>query len=82
MIKLSARTKLSTEDAIKRAVSYFGTGGVGLELKEQGVNCVSFTGAAGVVEVTVYAEGKGSTLEVAATEWDSQAKDFVSKLPN
>ncbi len=81
MIKLSAQTKLSAEDAIKRAVSFFGAGGVGLDLKEQQGNCAHFEGGGGVVDVTACAEEKGCSLEIASQEWDEQAKEFVSRLP-
>ncbi len=44
MLKIATKTKLSPEEAIKRAVEFFGPGGYGLEVKEQSFDCAYFEG--------------------------------------
>ena len=59
MPKIATKTKLSPEEAIKRAVEFFGPGGYGLEVKEQSTDCAYFEGGGGV-EVTACAEEKNN----------------------
>jgi hypothetical protein len=80
MLRLETKSKLSPEEAIKKAISYFGPKGYGLTIKEQGPTYAKFEGAGGTVEVTSCAEKKGSSLEVLSTEWDVQAKEFLTKI--
>jgi hypothetical protein len=78
MLKLAAKTKLSPEDAVKRAVGFFGSGSYGLEVKEQTDTCAYFVG--GGVDVTACAEEKGTSVEVESREWDFQTREFIGKL--
>ena len=80
MLKIATKTKLSPEEAIKRAVEFFGPGGYGLEIKRQQSNCAYFEGGGGGVEVTTCAEEKGSSVELESREWDYQVKEFIRKI--
>ena len=80
MLKIAAKTKLSPEEAIKRAVAFFGPGGYGLVVKNQQPNCASFEGSGGGVEVTACVEEKGTSVEIESREWDYQAREFVRKI--
>jgi len=80
MLRLAAKSKLSPEEVIERAVTYFGPKGYGLTIKEQSPAYVRFEGAGGTVEVTSLSEKKGSSLEVLSVEWDIQAKEFLTKI--
>ncbi|MFC1939624.1 hypothetical protein ACFLXO_02935 [Chloroflexota bacterium] len=80
MLKLATNTKLTPEEAIKRAVDFFGPGGYGLEVKEQSPNCAYFLGGGGGVNVTACAGDKGTSVEVESREWDFQVKAFVGKI--
>ena len=80
MLRLAAKSKLSPEEVIERAVIYFGPKGYGLTIKEQSSAYVKFEGAGGTVEVTSLSEKKGSSLEVLSVEWDIQAKEFLTKI--
>jgi hypothetical protein len=46
MLSMSAKSKYTPEELIKRAVAFFGPGGYGLTVNEEGNCCVNFTGAA------------------------------------
>jgi len=49
MLKIATKTRLSPEEAIKRAIKFFGPDGYKLEVKEQADNCACFEGV--VVEL-------------------------------
>lgn len=82
MARYSVKTKLSPEDAIKKAKAYFSEGGLGLEMSEQNPCCVYFTGGGGHVLVTAGAvEGKKETTVTLETrEWDYQVKQFMREI--
>jgi hypothetical protein len=82
MARYSVKTKLSPEDAIKKAKAYFGEGGLGLEMSEQNPCCVYFEGGGGHVTVTAGAvEGKKETTVTLETrEWDYQVKRFMREI--
>ena len=80
MLKIATKTKLSPEDAIKRAVEFFGPEGYGLEVKNQFPECAYFEGGGGGIEVTACADGKGTSVELLSLEWDYQAREFIKKL--
>ena len=66
----SVDTKLSSEKVIAAAV----TG--------QGVDCVSFEGGGGHVEITVcQKEGeKRSEVNILTREWDHQVEEFMGRI--
>lgn len=80
MLKLATKTKLSPEEAVKRAVTFCGPGGYGLKVKEQETDCVAFEGGGGVVDVATCIEGKETSVEVVSREWDYQVREFLGKL--
>jgi hypothetical protein len=80
MIRMAAKTSMSPEEAIKRAVAFFGPGGYGLEIKEQSASYICFEGGGGVVEVYASAQGKDTALELVSQEWDYQVKEFLGSL--
>jgi hypothetical protein len=80
MLKIGKESKLKPEEAIKQAVAFFGPQGYGLEVKDEGNCCVTFTGSGGSVVVTASEAQKGSSVDVEAVEWEIQAREFVSKL--
>ncbi|MBI4181089.1 MAG: hypothetical protein HY528_04085 [Chloroflexi bacterium] len=80
MLKVATKTKLSPEEAVKRAVKFFGPGGLGLQVKEENPECARFEGGGGGVDVTACAEGKGTSVELESREWDYQVKKFIEKI--
>ena len=80
MLKVATKSKLSPEEAIKRAVEFFGPGGHGLEVKNQTPDCAYFEGGGGGVNVTTCAEEKGTSVELESREWDYQVKEFIRKI--
>jgi hypothetical protein len=81
MLKLTKKSKLSPEEAVKRAVAFFGPGGLGMKITEQAPTCAYFRGVSeSYVNVTACVEGKGSSVEVESREWDKEAKEFMTKI--
>lgn len=80
MLKISKESKLKPEEAIKRAVAFFGPKGHGLEVTDEGNCCATFEGGGGSVHVSVSASKKGSSIDVESQEWDYQVKQFLDKI--
>jgi len=80
MLKMSAKTKLSPEEVIRRAIAFFGPGGYGLAVKDESASYVCFEGGGGGVEVSASTEGKRASVELVSREWDYQVKEFLGKI--
>lgn len=82
MLRISIKTKLSPEEATKRAIEFFGPGGYGLEVKEQAPTCARLEGGGGHVEVVACTDEKGTSMELISQEWDYQVREFIGKIPS
>jgi len=80
MIRMAAKTGLGLGEAINRAVAFFGPGGYGLTVTEQGADYACFEGGGGVVEITASAQDKGTLLELVSREWDYQVEEFLRSI--
>ena len=80
MLKIATKTKLRPEEAIERAVEFFGPGGYGLEVKGQQSNRAYFEGGGGGIQVTADVEGKQTSVVLESREWDYQVKEFIRKI--
>lgn len=80
MISLGKETRLQPTKVIEKAVRFFGPGGLGLEVRDEGEGCARFIGGGGYVSVTCCAGEKRTQVDVESREWDSQAKQFVAKI--
>lgn len=80
MGRYSIEIKLSPGAAMERAITYFGKGGLGLELIEQNECCVYFKGGGGHISVTVGAGEKRTTVELETREWDYHVKQFMRQI--
>jgi hypothetical protein len=80
MLKIETKSKLSPQEAIKRAVKFFGPEGYGLKITEQSDLFASFEGGGGGVQVAASPDGKGASVELASREWDYQVKEFIAKI--
>lgn len=80
MLKIAGKTKLSPEEAIKKAVEFFGPGGYGLKVNQQNPTCVYFEGGGGGIQITACIEGKRTSVDLESREWDYQVKEFLRKI--
>jgi hypothetical protein len=80
MARYGVETKLSPEQAIQEAVTFFGEEGLGLEVTEQGDCCATFVGGGGHVRITVAAGEPKTAVELVTREWDYDVKQFMRKI--
>ena len=81
MLNLEVKTKLKQEEVVSRAKTFFGKGGLGLDLSEENSQCLSFQGGGGYVTATLCSEGDKTRVDLVTQEWDIQVKEFASRLP-
>jgi hypothetical protein len=81
MLSVEVRTSLSMEELGERLKKYFGTGGLGLELKEVAPGRLTFTGGGGTVTAAFRAEGGKTLLKIVTSGWAVPVKKFIDKLP-
>ena len=80
MARYSVETKLNPEEAVKKATAYFGEGGLGLRLIEQGSCCIHFEGGGGHVYVTAVAGEKRTVVDLETREWDYHVRRFMRQV--
>jgi len=81
MLNMEVRTALSAEELEKQLKEFFGTGGLGLEIKEECPGRLTFSGGGGHVTATFRAEGGKTLLKIVTSGWAVQVKKFIDKLP-
>lgn len=80
MLNISKESKLKPEEVIKRAVAFFGSGGYGLELKDEDKCNAYLVGGGGSVRVAAATADKGSSVDIESVEWDYQSQEFLDKI--
>jgi len=78
MLKLTASTKDSPGDVVKKAVSYFLP--EGLKVTAQTGDTVNFEGGGGYVQLKAYTDGKNTSVDMETREWEYQVKEFAQKI--
>jgi hypothetical protein len=81
MINLEVKTKLTPGEVIDRLKKFFGKGGMGLEIKEETPQCLTFEGGGGHVTASLCPEEGKTRITLVTQEWDYQVKKFASGLP-
>jgi hypothetical protein len=80
MPSYSVETKLSPEEAIEKAVSYFGPDVGKLEVVDQEGCCARLVGGGGFVQVRVAEEDQGTTVYLETREWDAVVRQFMKQI--
>ena len=80
MARYGKESKLSLTKVTEKALQFFGPGGVGLEVKEQGENCALFEGGGGHVFFQACEKDGGAEVDLETREWDYQVKQFMRKI--
>jgi len=81
MINLEVKTRLSVDEVSKRLKSFFGTGGLGLEVSEDSSDCLNFQGSGGFVNAVLCQDERKTKVELSSQEWEIQVEKFASDLP-
>lgn len=80
MLKIAAKTKLSPEEAIKKAIEFFGPKGFQLKIFDQTSSSVFLEGGGGSIEITTCQENGKTSVEFLSREWDEPVKEFIRKI--
>lgn len=79
MARYGISTKQDPEEVIRRAVGFFGDGGLGLEVTGQGACCATFEGGGGHVDISITA-GDETEVELTTREYDYDVKRFMREI--
>ena len=80
MIRLEIKSKLSVPKITAKIKSYFGKGGLGLEVVEESETCLKFSGGGGYVRAEICKSDNGSKVEFTSQEWEQQVKKIAPSL--
>jgi hypothetical protein len=80
MLKIAKQTKLAPEEAIKKAIEFFGPTGYGLKVTEKSRTCAYFEGGGGDILVAAFVDKNSTHVDIEAREWEYQAREFLHKL--
>ena len=80
MLRMEAHSKLPAGRVAEKLKSFFGNGGLGLELSEESPGCLTFQGGGGYVTATLCTEKHKTRIDLVTQEWDYDVKKFVSEL--
>ena len=75
-MRYEVTTGLTPREALERATTYFGRGGMGLKAISQTPQSLVFQGGGGHVAITVK-PGATTTLELETREWDFAVRQFM-----
>jgi hypothetical protein len=78
-LRYEVTTKLTPQEALARAIAYFGRGGEGLEVTSKGDLSLVFQGGGGYVAVTAQ-PGDKTTLDLETREWDRAVLQFMAEV--
>ncbi len=81
VLSMEVRTSLSMEELGERLKQFFGIGALGLALKEDCPDCLTFEGGGGQVTAAFRAEGEKTLLKIVTSGWAVPVKKFIDKLP-
>ena len=78
-MRYEVTTKLTPQEALARAIAYFGHGGEGLEVTSRGGLSLVFQGGGGYVAITAQ-PGDKTTLDLETREWDRAVRQFMAEV--
>lgn len=81
MLNLEVKTKLSLEATSQQLRKFLGKDGIGLEITEETLQCITFEGGGGYVTATLCPEEGKTRIALVTQEWDYQVKQFASSPP-
>jgi hypothetical protein len=79
MLRIEAKTKLSQNELMERALKFFRDHR--MKLIEQSPDCATLEGAGGGVSFSTRTKDGLTSIELVSREWDKQVKDFIELLP-
>jgi hypothetical protein len=80
MLRITAKTKLTPEKVIQKAIAFFGPKGYGLKIVEQTENSLKFEGGGGVVDLSIDSVPGKTEVDFFANQWEFQLKEFIDLM--
>jgi len=80
MLRIATKTKLSPEEAIKKAIDFFGPDGYKLKVINQTDTSTSLEGGGGSIGISACADDGKTNVEFLSREWDYQVKEFIKAI--
>ena len=80
MVNISTKTKMTPEEVIKKAVTFFGHNGYKLKILSQMDTSISFEGQGGGVDINACQQKGYSSVDFISREWDFQVKEFINTV--
>jgi hypothetical protein len=80
MLSLECRTALAPEKVLEELKRSFGEAGLGLKVKEENLQCITFEGGGGYITATLCEEKGKTRVDLLTQEWDYPVKQFATKL--
>ena len=80
MGRYGKKTRLSCEKVIEKAKNFFGSGDVGLAIKECEKNCARSEDESGHVFITCCTDNEEAEIDLETREWDYQVKQFMREI--
>lgn len=77
-MRYEVTTTLTPQEALERAIAYFGHGGQGLEITSKSDLSLVFQGGGGYVAITARS-GDNTTLDLETREWDYAVRQFMAE---
>jgi hypothetical protein len=78
-LRYEVTTKLAPQEALARAIAYFGHGSEGLEVTSKDDLSLVFQGGGGYVAITAQ-PGDQTTLDLETREWDRAVRHFMAEV--
>jgi len=80
MLRIATKTKLSPEEVIMKAITFFGPDNYKLKITAQADTSASFEGGGGTIDVSACAENGKTSVDFLSREWDYQVKEFIKMI--
>ena len=80
MLRIGKNTQQSSQEILEKATTFFGPGGLGLNVTPAGPYTPVFTGGGGFVQVQAAPQQQGADIDIQTREWDYDARRFLMQI--
>ena len=77
MLRIATETKLTPQQVVGKAISFFGSDGLKLNITSQTETEISFESGEGFVTIVAGVNKRKTTVEFTTREWESQVEQFI-----
>ena len=80
MLRIATETKLTPQQVMGKAISFFGPDGFKLSITSQTETEISFEAEEGFVTMAAGVKKGKTTVEFTTREWESQVEQFIMNI--